>query len=70
MIDQLALDAGYPASSIRERLYSGEGAAGILLYTASSDSAGSLGGVAAQAHPERLSQALDEGLRRPPPNNR
>lgn len=64
MIDQLALDAGYPASSIRERLYSGEGAAGILLYTASSDSAGSLGGVAAQAHPERLTQALDEGLRR------
>lgn len=64
MIDQLALDAGYPASSIRERLYSGEGAAGILLYTASSDSAGSLGGVAAQAHPERLSQALNEGLRR------
>ncbi|WP_146068501.1 MULTISPECIES: DUF1998 domain-containing protein [unclassified Arthrobacter] len=64
MIDQLALDAGYPASSIRERLYSGEGAAGILLYTASSDSAGSLGGVAAQAHPERLAQALDEGLRR------
>ena len=64
MIDQLALDAGYPASSIRERLYSGEGAAGILLYTASSDSAGSLGGVAAQAHPERLSQALAEGLRR------
>ena len=64
MIDQLALDAGYPASSIRERLYSGDGAAGILLYTASSDSAGSLGGVAAQAHPERLSQALDEGLRR------
>ena len=64
MIDQLALDAGYPASSIRERLYSGAGAAGILLYTASSDSAGSLGGVAAQAHPERLAQALDEGLRR------
>jgi hypothetical protein len=62
LIDQLSLDAGYPASSIRERLYAGEDNAGILLYTASSDSAGSLGGIAALAHPERLAPALDEGL--------
>jgi hypothetical protein len=64
LIDQLSLDAGYPASSIRERLYAGEDNAGILLYTASSDSAGSLGGIAALAHPQRLAPALDEGLLR------
>lgn len=64
MIDQLSLDAGYPASSIRERLYVQDGIAGILLYTASSDSAGSLGGIAAQAHAHRLASALEEGLDR------
>lgn len=64
IIDQLALDAGYPASSIRERLYVGHEQVGVLLYTASSDSAGSLGGIAAQAGPSRLAAALDEGLLR------
>lgn len=62
IIDQLSLDAGYPASSIRERLYVGTDQVGVLLYTASSDSAGSLGGIAAQASPKRLGPALDEGL--------
>lgn len=62
IIDQLSLDAGYPASSIRERLYVGQDQVGVLLYTASSDSAGSLGGIAAQASPKRLGPALDEGL--------
>lgn len=62
IIDQLSLDAGYPASSIRERLYVGPDQVGVLLYTASSDSAGSLGGIAAQAGPQRLGPALDEGL--------
>lgn len=60
LIDQLALDAGYPASSLRERLFVGTDMAGILVYTASSDSAGSLGGVASMADPERLSVALSE----------
>lgn len=60
LIDQLALDAGYPASSLRERLYVGPDMAGILIYTASSDSAGSLGGVAAMADPGRLGHAIDE----------
>lgn len=62
IIDQLSLEAGYPASSIRERLYVGPDQVGVLLYTASSDSAGSLGGIAAQASPKRLGAALDEGL--------
>lgn len=64
LIDQLSLDAGYPASSLRERLFVDDGIAGILIYTASSDSAGSLGGVASQADPELFSAALQEGLLR------
>lgn len=64
LIDQLALEAGYPASSLRERLYAGSEMAGILIYTASADSAGSLGGVAAMADPDRLGPAFFEAQRR------
>lgn len=60
IIDQLALEAGYPSSALRERLYVGPDMAGVLVYTASSDSAGSLGGVAAMADPNRLGPALEE----------
>lgn len=64
IIDQLALTAGYPAASLRERLYVDEAMAGFLIYTASSDSAGSLGGVASQAEPDSFGPALQEGLTR------
>ncbi|MGQ0823745.1 MAG: DrmB family protein [Actinomycetota bacterium] len=60
LIDQWALDSGYPASSLRERLYVSDEMAGVLLYTATSDSAGSLGGVAAQALPQRLEASFRE----------
>jgi len=60
LIDQWALDSGYPASSLRERLYVSEEMAGLLLYTATSDSAGSLGGVVAEAHPVRLRASFRE----------
>lgn len=62
IIDQLSLDAGYPAAALRERLYVDEDMAGLLIYTASSDSAGSLGGVAAMAETDQLGNALAEGL--------
>src|SRR5690606_7105826 len=64
LIDQVAREAGYPASSLRERLYAGSDMAGILIYTASADSAGSLGGVAAMADPDRLGPAFVEAQRR------
>jgi hypothetical protein len=64
LIDQFALDAGYPAASIRERLFVGTEMAGVLLYTATSDSAGSLGGLAAQADENRLASAVSDGLGR------
>jgi hypothetical protein len=62
IIDQLSLDAGYPAAALRERLYIDDDMAGLLIYTASSDSAGSLGGVAAMAETDQLGNALAEGL--------
>lgn len=64
LIDQLSLDAGYPAAALRERLFVDKDMAGLLIYTASSDSAGSLGGVAAMAESGHLRIALTEGLQR------
>lgn len=64
LIDQLSLDAGYPAASLRERLFVDNQMAGLLVYTASSDSAGSMGGVASMAEVDRLEAALQEGLQR------
>jgi hypothetical protein len=58
LIDQLALDAGYPAASLRERLYVGDDMHALLVYTATPDSAGSLGGLVAQGEPARLEQAV------------
>lgn len=58
LIDQLSLDAGYGTAALRERLYHDGDMAGVLIYTASSDSAGSLGGVAAQSAPDRFERAV------------
>jgi hypothetical protein len=45
MLTVLSLDCGYSASSIRERVYAGESGYGILLYTGSPSSEGTLGGL-------------------------
>jgi hypothetical protein len=62
LISQLSLECGYPAASLRERLYSSERMAGLLIYTAAADSAGSLGGLIAQAAPDRLSDTVLEAM--------
>ena len=54
LINQWSLDCGYPTASLRERLYVSDSMAGLLIYTATTDSAGSLGGVIAQAESGRL----------------
>lgn len=64
LIDQWSLDCGYPAASLRERLYVGHDMAGLLIYTATSDSAGSLGGVVGMAKGGRFSTSLSEALSR------
>lgn len=62
LINQLSLDAGYPAAALRERLYVFDDALGILIYTATTDSAGSLGGVVAQAAPDQLLATFVDAL--------
>jgi hypothetical protein len=57
LIRQLETQAGYPAASIRERIYCAEGdapMAGILVYVAVPDVVGSLGGLAELAEPRRF----------------
>ena len=50
LIQSLAMRCGYPASSIRERVYVGGGGEsfGLLLYTATPDAEGTLGGLVQQ----------------------
>lgn len=45
LITTLSLDCGYSASAIRERIYAGPSGHGILLYTGTPGSEGSLGGL-------------------------
>lgn len=64
LINEWSLDGGYPAAALRERLYVGSDMCGVLIYTATSDSAGSLGGVVAQGNPRHLTQTLAAALER------
>jgi len=45
LITAVSLECGYAASAIRERIYAGESGYGILLYTGTSGSEGTLGGL-------------------------
>ncbi len=66
LIRQLSLDCGYSSASLRERIYCSTDdstqMAGILIYTATSDSDGSLGGLVEMGIPERLGPVLIEAL--------
>ena len=68
LIRELALECGYNAASIRERIYSDSNAedpmAGLLLYTAAADSDGTLGGLVELGKPEHLGRMLKQALRR------
>lgn len=58
IIRQLSFDCGYDSSSLKERLYvadeGGQQMCGVLIYTASGDSEGSLGGLVRQGEPGRF----------------
>ena len=45
LMTAIALECGYPSSSIRERVYASSRGFGILIYTGSSDAEGTLGGL-------------------------
>ncbi len=66
-INQLTYECGYSTAAIRERIYceragdTGE-MYGILIYTASGDSEGSLGGLVKQAEPEFFEKIVDKAI--------
>jgi len=69
LIRELALECGYTASSIRERIYAASDAdadpmAGVLLYTAAPDSEGTLGGLVSLGEPEQFGPLLRQALER------
>jgi hypothetical protein len=61
LIRSLETEAGYPAASLKERIYCSEGKktmAGILIYVAVPDVVGSLGGLVEIAEPRRFLRLL------------
>lgn len=66
-INQLSFDCGYGSASLRERIYcnladENQGMQGILIYTASGDSEGTMGGLVRQGWPGRFEVTLRRGL--------
>jgi hypothetical protein len=67
LIRQLCFECGYSASSLAERIYcsSGkDGMAGILIYTASADSEGGMGGLVRQGEADRFPGTFSLALHR------
>jgi hypothetical protein len=70
LIRQMSLESGYSSASIRERLYvfepgemdNASGIAGLLIYTSTPDSEGSLGGLVRQGLPERLAPTVKAAI--------
>ena len=61
LIRQLTLESGYSTASLRERLYVCDGAdgmTGLLIYTATPDADGTLGGLQRQGKAERLERTV------------
>lgn len=66
LMKQLSLQSGYSSASLRERIYVGDGEtdmAGILIYTATSDSDGTLGGLQRHGKSDRFSALFTEAIR-------
>jgi hypothetical protein len=67
LINQLSFDCGYGSASLRERLYCdftdpAKPMHGILIYTASGDSEGTMGGLVRQGKPGRFEATLRQAL--------
>jgi len=68
-IKQLTFECGYSSSALKERLYinnateeNNNNMCGVLIYTASSDSEGGLGGLARQGKSDRLVDILNNSI--------
>jgi hypothetical protein len=66
LMRQLTLDCGYSSTALRERLYVETGQspmAGILVYTASTDDDGTLGGLQREGDPARIERSVRSALK-------
>ncbi len=65
LIRQLSLSSGYNTAAIKERIYCGGDAPsmkGVLIFTGTSDSDGTLGGLARLSEPELFANMLEDAL--------
>ena len=67
LINELTFSCGYGAASLRERLYCGmasnaERMSGVLVYTASGDADGSLGGLVHNGSPGLLEELIEKAV--------
>lgn len=60
LMNTLTLECGYPSSSLKERVYLCEEGLGFLIYTASPDAEGTLGGLVLQG--KKISRFLDQAV--------
>lgn len=69
LIRQLSFDCGYTSASLRERIYcdvneddNNKKMSGILIYTASGDSEGTLGGLVRQGYSDRFTDVFQKAI--------
>lgn len=67
LIGQLSFDCGYGSASLRERIYCesdqpDKPMQGVLIYTASGDSEGTLGGLVRQGEPDQLGAVVNRAI--------
>lgn len=66
LMRQLTLECGYSTAALRERLYvsdGDDGMVGLLIYTATSDADGTLGGLQRQGEAHRIERAVEAAVR-------
>ena len=66
LLKQLVFFCGYSQASLKERIYVGSGSqkmSGVLIYTSSGDSEGTLGGLVRMGNPGFLEQVIEQALR-------
>jgi len=64
LIKEISNFAGYSTSSIRERIYAGDNMSGVLIYTSSPSSDGSLGGLVEQGRKPKFNILMQKALRK------
>ena len=62
LIQEFVIECGYTAAALAERIYSKPGQAGILIYTASADADGTMGGLVEMAQPHTFERILNSAI--------